>query len=399
MVSIEIESRPTAVEPVYPWKQITLLFILYVIQAIPMGLSAVMPLVLQNRGASYTEIAFYGFASLPFSLKLLWAPIVDSTHLPGLGRRKSWLIPTQLVCAAVLFILGNTGKLSQWTGETGAGTNIQYLTFAFFTMYILMATQDIAVDGWAIEILPQPYKKHASTCNAIGQTVGAYCSSLTFLVLNDADACNRWFRKEPLPYGVASISTFAILCGWIFAFVTAYVAVFVKEDSMPDEELSPEPNEEGKMPAGMSDYETDYVSPSTSISTSYWLLWRMIKMRPVQFVALFLLTARIPFGPIDGAIHLKMLEAGVKKDQIALLSPVVIPWGVVGSYTAGKVINKRWTALEAYRGGYIVRLGMALVLTGVFLFTREIYKPLILDSNSRGSKAAFWTLVLLVSYY
>lgn len=77
-------------------RQIGLLLVLYVIQAIPLGLSAAMPLVLQTRGASYTSLGKFGLSSLPFSLKLFWAPLVDATRVPGFGRRKSWLVPTQV---------------------------------------------------------------------------------------------------------------------------------------------------------------------------------------------------------------------------------------------------------------------------------------------------------------
>lgn len=44
---------------------------------------------------SYVQQAVFSFAYWPFSLKLLWAPIVDSVWSARIGRRKSWLVPTQ----------------------------------------------------------------------------------------------------------------------------------------------------------------------------------------------------------------------------------------------------------------------------------------------------------------
>ena len=70
-----------------------LLLALYTLQGIPMGLSGAVPLLLAGR-ASYAEQALLSLASLPFSLKLLWAPLVDAAYVRRWGRRKTWLVPT-----------------------------------------------------------------------------------------------------------------------------------------------------------------------------------------------------------------------------------------------------------------------------------------------------------------
>ena len=42
----------------------------------------------------------------------------------------------------------------------------------FFALYFLMATQDIAVDGWALTMLSRKKVGYAGTCNSVGQTLG-----------------------------------------------------------------------------------------------------------------------------------------------------------------------------------------------------------------------------------
>ena len=76
---------------------ICVLFFLYILQGIPLGLRSSIPLVLQERGISYTDQSKFSFASYPFSMKILWAPIVDSIFIKKFGRRKTWLIPTQML--------------------------------------------------------------------------------------------------------------------------------------------------------------------------------------------------------------------------------------------------------------------------------------------------------------
>ena len=82
------------------------LFFLYTLQGIPLGLSAAIPMILQNYGATYKQQAEFSFVQWPFSLKLLWAPIVDSFYWAKFGRRKSWLIPSQYLIGLTMIILG-----------------------------------------------------------------------------------------------------------------------------------------------------------------------------------------------------------------------------------------------------------------------------------------------------
>jgi hypothetical protein len=94
-----------------------LLIVLYTLLGIPMGLSASIPFLLQEKitevaavaaaasgsgvlassteaaRASYNANGIFALCSWPFSLKLLWAPVADSCYIHRFGRRKSWLVP------------------------------------------------------------------------------------------------------------------------------------------------------------------------------------------------------------------------------------------------------------------------------------------------------------------
>lgn len=66
---------------------VSLLLFLYVLQGIPLGLAGSIPLILQSKNVSYTDQAFFSFVFWPFSLKLLWAPLVDALYCSRFGRR------------------------------------------------------------------------------------------------------------------------------------------------------------------------------------------------------------------------------------------------------------------------------------------------------------------------
>ena len=56
-------------------------------------------------GRNTFEFITFSFAYWPFSIKLLWAPIVDSIFIGKFGRRKTWLVPVQYLIGATMFVL------------------------------------------------------------------------------------------------------------------------------------------------------------------------------------------------------------------------------------------------------------------------------------------------------
>ena len=105
-----------------------------------MGLISAIPLLLQGKGVSFTSQAVFSFAYWPFryeftiifcifqyfSLKLLWAPIVDSIYSKKIGRRKSWMVPCQYLIG--FFMLGLSFKVPYIMGEEEGS---KLLSFAF----------------------------------------------------------------------------------------------------------------------------------------------------------------------------------------------------------------------------------------------------------------------------
>lgn len=84
---------------------ISLLLFLYLLQGVPLGMAASIPLIIQSHGTSWSQQATFSLAFWPFSLKLIWAPIVDAIYSNKYGRRKSWLIPIQYLIGLVMIIL------------------------------------------------------------------------------------------------------------------------------------------------------------------------------------------------------------------------------------------------------------------------------------------------------
>ena len=89
--------------------------LLYVLQGIPLGLAGSIPLLsCRVRSISYKQQAIFSFVYWPFSVKLLWAPIVDSVFVSRIGRRKSWLIPSQYLIGLFMWWLFRTRYRFAW---------------------------------------------------------------------------------------------------------------------------------------------------------------------------------------------------------------------------------------------------------------------------------------------
>ena len=115
---------------------IALLLLLYTLQGIPMGLGSALPMLMLERGVTTMEMAVFSTVALPFAIKLLWAPLVDSVYSAVVGRRKTWLIPVQAILGLVMLLAG--GRVDALLAPP---VDVRALTALFLGFYFLAATQ------------------------------------------------------------------------------------------------------------------------------------------------------------------------------------------------------------------------------------------------------------------
>uniref|UniRef100_A0A914NVC7 Acetyl-coenzyme A transporter 1 n=1 Tax=Meloidogyne incognita TaxID=6306 RepID=A0A914NVC7_MELIC len=142
-----------------------------------------------------------------FSMKLLWAPIVDSIYFKTIGRRKSWMVPCQYLIGIFLLVVSYHVPEIMGTEEDRVNKkppNVFFLMCVFLPLNFLAATQDIAVDGWALTMLSRKNVGYASTCNVVGQTIGVFLGNVVFLALQSKEFANR-FRAVPEEKGFVQL--------------------------------------------------------------------------------------------------------------------------------------------------------------------------------------------------
>jgi len=94
----------------------------------------------------------------------------------------------------------------------------------------LCATQDVAVDGWALTLLSADNLSYASTAQTIGLNTGYFLSFTVFLAFNSPEFANKYFRSQPLDYGLVSLGGYLTFWGWTYLIVTAWLARYKKEE-------------------------------------------------------------------------------------------------------------------------------------------------------------------------
>ncbi|KAM9853626.1 acetyl-coenzyme A transporter 1 isoform 1-T2 [Aulostomus maculatus] len=346
---------------------VLLLLLLYVLQGIPLGLAGSIPLILQSKSVSYKDQAFFSFVFWPFSLKLLWAPLVDALYFRKFGRRKSWLVPTQYLLGFFMLYLSTfVNSLLQREG----GPNIVVLTGVFFMLAFLAATQDIAVDGWALTMLSRENVGYASTCNSVGQTAGYFLGNVLFLALESADFCNNYLRTEPKDVGIVTLPDFLFFWGMVFLVSTTLVAIFKREN-------------EGSEGVCRVKEETQ------GVTETFKLLLTIIKMPAVFTFCVLLLTAKVGFSAADAVTGLKLVEAGVPKEQLALLAVPMVPLQillplVISKYTAGP------RPLDVFYKAFPLRLLIGLEFALLVWWTQSL--------KEEGGFPAYYYGILLLSY-
>lgn len=145
-----------------------LLFSLYWAQGLPVGfMTQALPVILRAEGLSLSQIGGFGLLMLPWSIKIFWAPLVDRYGVARIGHYRSWILTTQLLSVLLLIALSFM--------PITALNEPQYLLL-FFVGLLLMnttgATQDIATDGLAVNILKSSQIAWGNTLQVMGSRLG-----------------------------------------------------------------------------------------------------------------------------------------------------------------------------------------------------------------------------------
>ena len=153
-----------------------------------MGFASGLPLLLTLSTLSYwlskvgvdkTTIGLFALVGTPYTFKFLWSPIMDQVPLPVLtrlfGRRRSWLLLTQGLLAIAIF----------WMGTIDPAIDPWLTALAAIIIAFLSASQDIVIDAYRIEILPEAEQGQGAGATQTGYRFGLLLAGAGALALSD----------------------------------------------------------------------------------------------------------------------------------------------------------------------------------------------------------------------
>ena len=193
--------------PLYLRPHMLVLMALGYAGGVPLEMSFnLMPTWAAKAGWSVVDIGWLSLAKLPYSFKVLWAPITDHCGIPGLrwmGRRRAWLLVTQLACLAMLGVLA-------WNMDDRGGSLAPSAMLALTALLVFAgATQDIVGDAYRTEVLePREFGAGASmfvTGARIASVIGGAGALVVASRMGEGDSTRGWAWATAI--GLLAVST------------------------------------------------------------------------------------------------------------------------------------------------------------------------------------------------
>ncbi len=155
------------------WKKLSILFGLYIAQAIPMSFfSTVVPVIMRQENYSLESIGLLQLIKLPWIFKFLWAPLVDRTA-GTLPRYRRWIISSELFYAIVILSIG----------FLDLSIDFKVIVVMMIIAFTASATQDIATDAFAILVLKKEERSIGNSMQSAGSFMGTLAGSGLLLVI------------------------------------------------------------------------------------------------------------------------------------------------------------------------------------------------------------------------
>ncbi len=173
---------------------------------LPLALSAsTLLLWMKDVGVDLKTIGLFALVGTPYTIKFLWAPLVDAFQIPVLGQvlghRRGWLVFTQLLLIAALLFLGAQDPVaSPWM-----------VALAAVIVATASATQDIVIDAFRTEYLPTENQAAGMAYFVAAYRIGMLVSTagivalVAYLEFTGIDRGLIWF------YGYAAMAALVLL--------------------------------------------------------------------------------------------------------------------------------------------------------------------------------------------
>jgi len=135
---------------------------------------------LREEDVTRAAIGLFGFAFAPYTFKFAWAPLMDRLPLPPFttifGRRRGWMLASQIGLIISIFALG----------QTTPGIDLWWTAFFAVMIAFFSASQDIVIDAYRVEILPEEKLGAGAGVVVLGYRIAMWVATAGALLVAEA---------------------------------------------------------------------------------------------------------------------------------------------------------------------------------------------------------------------
>jgi MFS transporter, PAT family, beta-lactamase induction signal transducer AmpG len=183
-ISVMIAALPAGAAAAYRAAIVT---VLGFASGLPLALTGqAMQAWLSIEGIDVATIGFLSLVGLPYTFKFLWAPLMDRFDMPWLGRRRGWLVLSQLLLAGLLV----------WMAATPPTSALRVFALLAVATAFVSASQDVVIDAYRTDLLPAAERGLGASLSVMGYRLAMILSGGIALIWTDPQQGGGWTWPE-----------------------------------------------------------------------------------------------------------------------------------------------------------------------------------------------------------
>jgi PAT family beta-lactamase induction signal transducer AmpG len=191
---------------VYLQPRVLIVLLLGLSSGLPLALSGSTLLVwMRESGVDLGTIGLFALVGTPYTLKFLWAPLVDALHVPfftrQFGRRRGWLVFSQLLLIGAILLLALTDP----------ARSPLFVALGALLVAAMSSTQDIVVDAFRVESLPESEQAAGMASYVAAYRIGMLISTAGVLFLVSAFESTGIARSTAWMWGYVAMAAMVLV--------------------------------------------------------------------------------------------------------------------------------------------------------------------------------------------
>jgi MFS transporter, PAT family, beta-lactamase induction signal transducer AmpG len=311
---------------VYLQPRVLIVLLLGFSSGLPLALSGSTLLVwMRESGVDLVTIGLFAMVGTPYTLKFLWAPLVDALHVPfftrAFGRRRGWLVFSQLLLIGSILLLALTDP----------ARSPLFVALGALLVATMSSTQDIVVDAFRVESLPESEQAAGMASYVAAYRIGMLVSTAGALFIVTGFESTGITRSAAWMWGYVVMAALVLI-----GTVTALVAT--------------EPEQSARAEAATRNESAFARVLHAAIGAFSEFLTRRDAFAVLAFVVLFKFTDAFS-GTMTAPF---VIDLGfTRNDYAAIVKGVGLAATLIGGFAGGFVARRYSLAASLWIGGVL----------------------------------------------